>query len=174
MRKVLFGLIVLASVVVAGWMIVLDRQNRLHWDHWDVVKPGILYRSGQLTSTQLIKAVGRYGIRTVVNFQLPGREMEAERTLAGKLGIGFVNLPMPGDGFGEECNSGRSSRSSTTQGSSGSGVLGPGRPGWLPTQVSGKEVTSPPPPPLRTARESFPSCSSSLSNALCRTRLSHI
>src|SRR5208337_525205 len=50
----------------------------------------------------------------------------------------------------------------------------PGRPGWLPTQVSGKEVTSPPPPPLRTARESFPSCSSSLSNALCRTRLSHI
>src|SRR5271166_2345213 len=34
-------------------------------------------------------------------------------------------------------------------------VLGPGRPGWLPTQVSGKEVTSPPPPPLRTARESF-------------------
>ena len=29
----------------------------------------------------------------------------------------------------------------------------------------------PPPPPLRTARESFPSCSSSLSNALRRTRL---
>src|SRR5208337_2529541 len=51
---------------------------------------------------------------------------------------------------------------------------GPGRPGWLPTPASGKEVTSPPPPPLRTARESFPSCSSSLSNALCRTRLSHI
>ena len=66
------------------------------------LKPGILYRSGQLSSTQLIKAVQRYGIRTVVNFQLPGREMEAERTLAGKLGIGFVNLPMPGDGFGEE------------------------------------------------------------------------
>src|SRR5208337_1477084 len=54
------------------------------------------------------------------------------------------------------------------------GTMVPGRPGWLPTQVSGKEVTSPPPPPLRTARESFPSCSSSLSNALCRTRLSHI
>src|SRR5208337_2313059 len=55
-----------------------------------------------------------------------------------------------------------------------SGKSGPGRPGWLPTPASGKEVTSPPPPPLRTARESFPSCSSSLSNALCRTRLSHI
>jgi protein tyrosine phosphatase (PTP) superfamily phosphohydrolase (DUF442 family) len=102
MRKVLFGLIVLASVGVAGWMIVLDRQNRLRWDHWDVVKPGILYRSGQLSSTQLTEAVRLYGIRTVVNFQLPGREMEAERTLAGKLGVGFMNLPMPGDGFGEE------------------------------------------------------------------------
>ncbi len=43
---------------VAGWMIVLDRQNRLLWDHWDVVKPGILYRSGQLTSAQLTEAVG--------------------------------------------------------------------------------------------------------------------
>ena len=42
------------------------------------------------------------------------------------------------------------------------GALGPGRPGWSPTQVPGKEVALPPPPPLRTARESFPSCSSSL------------
>ena len=44
----------------------------------------------------------RYGIRTVVNFQLPGKEMEIERALAARLGVGFVNLPMPGDGFGEE------------------------------------------------------------------------
>jgi protein tyrosine phosphatase (PTP) superfamily phosphohydrolase (DUF442 family) len=102
MRKVVLGIIVLASAGVSGWMIVLDRQNRLHWDHWDVVKPGILYRSGQLSSAQLIAAVQRPGIRTVVNFQLPGKEMEAERALACKLGIGFVNLPMPGDGFGEE------------------------------------------------------------------------
>lgn len=86
----------------AGWLIVLDRQNRLQWDHWDVVKPGILYRSGQLTTAQLTRAVEHYGIRTVVNFQLPGREMQAERAQAAKLGIGFVNLPMPGDGFGEE------------------------------------------------------------------------
>jgi protein tyrosine phosphatase (PTP) superfamily phosphohydrolase (DUF442 family) len=102
MRKILLGLIILVCVAVASWMIVLDRQNRLHWDHWDVVKPGILYRSGQLSSTQLTEAVRRYAIRTVVNFQLPGMEMETERALAGKLGIGFVNLPMPGDGFGEE------------------------------------------------------------------------
>jgi protein tyrosine/serine phosphatase len=102
MRKLFLGLIVLAIGGLAGWMIVLDRQNQLIWDHWDVVKPGILYRSGQLTGDQLRAAVGRYGIKTVVNFQLPGKEMERERTLARELGIGFVNLPMPGDGFGEE------------------------------------------------------------------------
>ncbi len=102
MRKLLLGLIVLASAGLAGWLIALDRQNRLLWDHWDVVKKGILYRCGQLTCGQLAEAVQRYRIRTVVNFQLPGKEMEAERALARELGIGFVNLPMPGDGFGEE------------------------------------------------------------------------
>ena len=42
------------------------------------------------------------------------------------------------------------------------GEIGPGRPGWFPTQVPGKEVTFPSPSPPRTARESFPSCSSRL------------
>jgi protein tyrosine/serine phosphatase len=102
MRRMLLGLIFLASACLAGWMIVLDLQNRLLWDHWDVVKPGILYRSGQLTGPQLTQAVSQYGIRTVVNLQLPDEELEQERDLARELGIGFVNLPMPGDGFGEE------------------------------------------------------------------------
>jgi protein tyrosine phosphatase (PTP) superfamily phosphohydrolase (DUF442 family) len=102
MRRMLLGVIFLASTGLAGGMVMLDRQNRLLWDHWDVVKPGILYRSGQLTGPQLTRAVERYGIRTVVNLQLPDRELEEERALARKLGIGFVNLPMPGDGFGEE------------------------------------------------------------------------
>jgi protein tyrosine/serine phosphatase len=103
MRKWILGLLVLACLAVGGWLIVMDRQSRLLWDHWDVVKPGILYRSGQLTSDQLTKAVRRYGIRTIVNFQLAGKEMETERALARTLGVDFVNLPMPGDGFGEEC-----------------------------------------------------------------------
>jgi protein tyrosine phosphatase (PTP) superfamily phosphohydrolase (DUF442 family) len=102
MRKVFVGLIVFVIGGLAGWMVVLDRQNRLIWDHWDVVKPGILYRSGQLTGDQLAGAARRFGIKTVVNFQLPGKGMERERALARELGIGFVNLPMPGDGFGEE------------------------------------------------------------------------
>jgi protein tyrosine phosphatase (PTP) superfamily phosphohydrolase (DUF442 family) len=98
----LLGAIMVTAVGGAAWMVWLDRHNRLHWDHWDVVKHGILYRSGQLTSDQLTQAVRQYGIRTVVNFQLPGEEMHRERELARQLGVNFLNLPMPGDGFGEE------------------------------------------------------------------------
>ena len=61
---------------------------------------------------------------------------------------------------------------------------GPGRPGWLPTQVSGKEVTSPPPPPgsrgalllpspLRTTRKPFGLCRSSLSQGSLRNPVGH-
>ena len=102
MRKALFGLIPLAALALAGWLVVLDRQGRLVWDHWDEVKRGVLYRSGQLTGPQLTQAVNRYKIRTVINLQLAGPETIAERELSASLGVDFVNLPMPGDGFGEE------------------------------------------------------------------------
>jgi protein tyrosine/serine phosphatase len=102
MRKLLYGLILLAVVLPAGWLIVLDRQGRLVWDHWDEAKRGVLYRSGQLTGDQLTAAIKRHGIRTVINLQMPGDELAAERDLCARLGVDFVNLPMPGDGFGEE------------------------------------------------------------------------
>jgi len=102
MRKTLYGLIPLVAAVVAGWLVVLDRQGRLVWDHWDEAKRGVLYRSGQLTAHQLMQAVKRHHIRTVINLQQPGPEMAAERAQAARLGVNFVNLPMPGDGFGEE------------------------------------------------------------------------
>jgi protein tyrosine/serine phosphatase len=102
MRKLLSGLVPLAAALAAAWLISLDRQGRLVWDHWDEVKRGVLYRSGQLTPAQLTEAVKRYNIRTVINFQWPGEEMRAERRLAGDLGVDYVNLPMPGDGLGEE------------------------------------------------------------------------
>ncbi len=102
MRIVFSGLVPLSAVMIAGWLIALDRHGRLVWDHWDEVKPGILYRSGQLTGDQLREAVKRYQIRTVINLQWPGDEMKAERSLSRRLGVDFVNLPMPGDGLGEE------------------------------------------------------------------------
>lgn len=103
-RTMRIGLVltVIATGFLVSWLTAEDRRNRLVWDHWDVVKPGILYRSGQLDPDQLTEAVRRYGLRTVVNFQIPGKGVEEERALAKELGVDFVNLPMPGDGFGDE------------------------------------------------------------------------
>ena len=100
--RILIVVGVLGVMIVAGGLIWLDQSNRLVWDHFDVTKPGILYRSGQLEPWQLEAAVRRYGIKTLVNFQYPGAKVEAERALAERLGIAFMNLPMPGNGSGRE------------------------------------------------------------------------
>lgn len=99
-------IVIVVAVVLAGaagaWLAVESRRNRPVWDHFDVVKPGILYRSGQLTGEQLKDAIARHRIRTVVNFQVPGDGVEHERAVARVMGVDFLNLPMPGDGFGDE------------------------------------------------------------------------
>jgi protein tyrosine/serine phosphatase len=89
------------ALLAATWLIARDRHGRLLWDHWDEVKRGILYRSGQLTADQFAEAVRRYQIRTIINLQWPGEEMRTERALCRRLGVDFVSLPMPGDGLGE-------------------------------------------------------------------------
>jgi protein tyrosine/serine phosphatase len=107
MRISLVVILILTALTAAGvgagaWLTIETRQNRLVWDHFDVVKRGFLYRSGQLNADQLEKAVKQYGIRTLISFQFPGEGVEAERTVARRLKIDFVNLPMPGDGFGKK------------------------------------------------------------------------
>ena len=102
MRRAILVASVSGLAALAIWLTVETRRDRVVWDHWDVVKPGILYRSGQLSPDQLASAVKRYGLRTVVNFQVPSARVKAERELARKLGVDFMNLPMPGDGFGQE------------------------------------------------------------------------
>jgi protein tyrosine phosphatase (PTP) superfamily phosphohydrolase (DUF442 family) len=91
-----------ASAALGLWMYRETRHNRLVWDHFDVVKPGVLYRSGQLNADQLAEAVRRYGIRTVVSFQVPGAGVEAERSVSRRLKVDFLHLPMPGSGLGRE------------------------------------------------------------------------
>jgi protein tyrosine phosphatase (PTP) superfamily phosphohydrolase (DUF442 family) len=102
MRTVIASAATVSILVVAVWLTVETRRNRLVWDHFDVVKRGILYRSGQLNSNQLEAAVKRYGIKTVISFQIPGKDVSSERSLARRMGIDFMNLPMPGDGSGQE------------------------------------------------------------------------
>jgi protein tyrosine phosphatase (PTP) superfamily phosphohydrolase (DUF442 family) len=92
----------IGALAVAVWATVQTRRNRLVWDHFDTVKRGILYRSGQLNPDQLALAVKRYGLKTIVNLQIPGDGVDQERAIARRLGVDFLNLPMPGDGFGRE------------------------------------------------------------------------
>ena len=94
--------VVLAVATTSVWLGIETRRNRLVWDHFDVVKPDILYRSGQLTGDQLTAAIQRYGIKTVVNFQRTSPQVTRERILTRQLNVDFLNLPMTGDGFGHE------------------------------------------------------------------------
>jgi protein tyrosine/serine phosphatase len=100
--RVLIAMTAFVALGVGFWLTVETRRNRLVWDHFDEVKRGVLYRSGQLNPDQLADAVRRYGIKTVVNFQIPGIGVDSERRVARRLGVDFMNLPMPGDGFGRE------------------------------------------------------------------------
>ena len=104
MRKAIFitTLATLSAVAAGIWITAETQKNRLVWDHFDVVKPNILYRSGQLNPLQLEEAVRRYGLKTIVSFQIAGKGVEEERAIARRLKVDFLNLPMPGDGFGQE------------------------------------------------------------------------
>ena len=94
--------VVVSAAAAAAWLDGQERRNRLVWDHFDVVKPGILYRSGQLRNDQLAALIADYEIQTVVSFLVPGASVDSERALTRRLGVDFLNLPMPGDGFGRE------------------------------------------------------------------------
>jgi protein tyrosine phosphatase (PTP) superfamily phosphohydrolase (DUF442 family) len=97
--------IVLATLIgisVGGWLAVDHYRKTVVWDHFDMVKPGILYRSGQMSDPQLRDAIRKLGLRTVVSFLRPGASVDHERQVCKQLGVDFVNLPMTGDGFGDE------------------------------------------------------------------------
>jgi protein tyrosine phosphatase (PTP) superfamily phosphohydrolase (DUF442 family) len=93
---------VAAAIGGTTYSIFWFNRKAWFWDHFDVVRPGVLYRSGQLGASQLEAAQRRYGIRTVVSFLRPGPDTQRERKICKRLGIDWVNLPMSGDGFGAE------------------------------------------------------------------------
>jgi protein-tyrosine phosphatase len=98
---VISSLSLLAILAALGWGSVELRRHHV-WDHFDVVKPGLIYRSGELRPDQLAHIVRRYRIKTVVNLQMRSEGADRERVFARKLGVDYLNLPMPGDGFGRE------------------------------------------------------------------------
>ncbi|MBN1341752.1 MAG: tyrosine-protein phosphatase [Phycisphaerae bacterium] len=99
------GLVVGAAVVgvsVAG--ILALYYKHVYIKHFRVVQDGVLYRSGQPDSDDLVRLRDAYGIRTIVNLRRTdeqnddeGLSLKEERDIANRLGIHFYHLPMDGD-----------------------------------------------------------------------------
>ncbi len=64
-----------------------------------VVEPGRLYRCGDITPRQLQHVANEHGIRTVLSLLNPDvPESIAERQAAERLGLRWINIPLPGNG----------------------------------------------------------------------------
>lgn len=88
------GLLVLAGFGGCWWQRYGWLPKRFH-----VVEPGAVYRCGTLTPAQLARLQQRYGIRTVLSLLNPAaRESRLERAAAARLGVRWLNVPLPGDG----------------------------------------------------------------------------
>lgn len=90
-------LLFLGLAVVGTSAIGVYRQTR--WKRFAVVQPGVLYRSGELSESQLRSAIKSLKLKTVIC--LEGDHVAREERVCHHLGINFVPLPMPSDGLGE-------------------------------------------------------------------------
>ncbi|MFO0937804.1 MAG: dual specificity protein phosphatase family protein [Gemmataceae bacterium] len=93
--------VIRAVLVVALFLVIIliplryayNQQARLR--NFRVVEPGVLYRSGQLTSNGLRNLVRELGIRTVVNFRAeetgPQKDVE-EEALCKELGLNYERV----------------------------------------------------------------------------------
>ena len=86
-------LAVLGAAAVSAYLGIETRRNRLVWDHFDVVKPDILYRSGQLNPDQLPRRSGVTGSGPWSTSRGPARRSRPERAWRGA----GRRLPQPAD-----------------------------------------------------------------------------
>jgi tyrosine-protein phosphatase SIW14 len=93
-RKAIVALLVLAASIGAG--VGVHRYYR--WKNFGVVEEGKLYRSGQLTGTQLERMIDKLHLKTVVC--LHPQFAEREREICRRKNVRFVELPMHSSGEG--------------------------------------------------------------------------
>ena len=94
-RRVLLALAVLAGAGTAVlWLWWPGAPKR-----FAVVEPGRLYRCGDITPRQLEHLARTHPLRTVLSLLDPDvPESIAERAAAKRLGLHWVNVPLPGNG----------------------------------------------------------------------------
>lgn len=83
----------LAVGAAAGWGVPLAPKR------FATVEPGRLYRSGGPTTRELVEVTRAHGIRTVLCLLNPDApEVQAERDAVLRLGLRWINIPLPGNG----------------------------------------------------------------------------
>jgi protein tyrosine/serine phosphatase len=93
--RVLLALLVMA--VIVGLPAGYASYRRTHFRNLRVVKPGVLYRSGQMSLTGLDRVVNDYGLKTVVSLRDAVVEGDtppdqAEEDACRKLDINYLRL----------------------------------------------------------------------------------
>lgn len=97
--------LVLTAVFALGVILLLAALwRRARIDNFSEVVPARIYRSGQPRTAQWDKLYNQFALRTVLSLRetndLP-EVMSIEKSTCERLGIRFVNVPMPGDGLGD-------------------------------------------------------------------------
>jgi tyrosine-protein phosphatase SIW14 len=89
--RIAFGCLLVVAVLVAPGVFAARRQAQTRNLH--VVRPSILYRSGQMTKDGLLRTVQEYHIKTVVNLRDGQKALDqAEEDLCKSEDIHFVRI----------------------------------------------------------------------------------
>lgn len=71
-------------------------DSRWPWYHFRTIIPGALYRAGQPDADDVATAAEDYGVKTLVNLRAErGPWLEIERVAAERLGLTWVDIPLP-------------------------------------------------------------------------------
>ena len=93
-----FGIVVAVAALAVGTAVV--HHKLLRWKRFDVVTPGVLYRSGSLRDWQLRRAIDEYRIKTVFSFTHTNDE--AEQRLCDEAGVRRYYCYLHGNGVGPD------------------------------------------------------------------------
>ena len=92
-------------ILLSSLAVVAVGSGALYWHartlpkRFAAVEEGRLYRCGTVTPHQLEHLKGEYGVRTVLSLLNPeAPESIEEQAAAERLGLRWINVPLPGDG----------------------------------------------------------------------------
>ncbi len=103
-KRIILYVIILAGVIWTWEDVVKDRVIP---KRWGVVEKGLIYRSGQLSSSLVKRVLERYQIKVIVDLTgtMPDdKDQGAEREAAAELGVEHMRFPLGGEGTGDIAN----------------------------------------------------------------------